>query len=92
MGKKVVDAGAGEILLTSIELDGTMEGYDIELIKKVTSSVFVPVIASGGAGNYEHMREAIVDAGASAVAAASIYHFTEQTPKEAKRIFAGAWG
>ena len=82
--KKVVDAGAGEILLTSIELDGTMEGYDIELIKKVTASVSVPVIASGGDGNYEHMREAIVDAGASAVAAASIYHFTEQTPKEAK--------
>ena len=82
--KKVVDAGAGEILLTSIELDGTMEGYDIELIKKVTASVSVPIIASGGAGNYEHMREAIVDAGASAVAAASIYHFTEQTPREAK--------
>lgn len=90
--KKVVDAGAGEILLTSIELDGTMEGYDIELIKKVTSSVFVPVIASGGAGNYEHMREAIVDAGASAVAAASIYSFYRADTERSKRIFAGAWG
>ena len=82
--KKIVDAGAGEILLTSIELDGTMKGYDIELIKRVTACVSVPVIASGGAGNYEHMREAVVDGGASAVAAASIYHFTEQTPREAK--------
>lgn len=82
--KKVVDAGAGEILLTSVELDGTMEGYDIELIKKVTDIVNVPVIASGGAGNYEHMHKAVVEGKASAVAAASIYHFTEQTPKEAK--------
>ena len=82
--KKVVDAGAGEILLTSVERDGTMQGYDIELIRRVTSCVSVPVIASGGAGNYEHMREAVMDGGASAVAAASIYHFTEQTPREAK--------
>lgn len=82
--KKVVDAGAGEILLTSVELDGTMAGYDIELIQKVTSVVNVPVIASGGAGNYEHMYQAVARGKASAVAAASIYHFTEQTPKEAK--------
>lgn len=82
--KKVVDAGAGEILLTSIELDGTMQGYDIEMLKLVTSLVNVPVIASGGAGNYEHMYQAVSEAGVSAVAAASIYHFTEQTPKEAK--------
>ncbi len=82
--KKVVEAGAGEILLTSVELDGTMQGYDIDMIKLVSSVVNVPVIASGGAGNYEHMYQAIVAGGASAVAAASIYHFTEQTPKEAK--------
>lgn len=81
---KVVEAGAGEILLTSVELDGTMEGYDIEMIRLATSLVNVPVIASGGAGNYEHMRKAVQEGGASAVAAASIYHFTEQTPKEAK--------
>lgn len=82
--KKVVDAGAGEILLTSIELDGTMQGYDVEMIQLATSIVNVPVIASGGAGNYEHMYQAVKEGKASAVAAASIYHFTEQTPKEAK--------
>lgn len=82
--KAVVEAGAGEILLTSIELDGTMQGYDLDMIKLVTDLVSVPVIASGGAGCYEHMYQAVKDGGASAVAAASIYHFTEQTPKEAK--------
>lgn len=82
--KKVVDAGAGEILLTSIERDGTMEGYDLDMIRMATRLVDVPVIASGGAGNYEHMYQAVSEGGASAVAAASIYHFTEQTPKEAK--------
>lgn len=82
--KKVVNAGAGEILLTSIDLDGTMKGYDIEMIKIATANVDVPVIASGGAGCYEHMYKAIIEGGASAVAAASIFHFTEQTPKEAK--------
>lgn len=81
---KVVAAGAGEILLTSVELDGTMQGYDIEMVKTVTELVNVPVIASGGAGSYEHMYQAVKEGGASAVAAASIYHFTEQTPKEAK--------
>ena len=76
--------GAGEILITSVDRDGTMEGYDLELIGAVASGVTVPVIASGGAGTYEHMAEAIT-AGAAAVAAASIFHFTEQTPLEAKR-------
>jgi cyclase len=61
-----------------------MQGYDLDLIEQVTSSVNVPVIASGGGGNYEHMRQAIQEAGASAVAAASMFHFTEQTPAEAK--------
>lgn len=82
--KTVADAGAGEILLTSVILDGTMKGYDLDLIGRVTQLVNIPVIASGGAGNYQHMYEAVVEGGASAVAAASIYHFTEQTPKEAK--------
>lgn len=77
-------AGAGEILLTSVPLDGTMQGYDIEMIKMVTDAVNIPVIASGGAGNYEHMYQAVKEGAASAVAAASIFHFTEQTPKEAK--------
>jgi len=80
--------GAGEILITSIEKDGTMKGYELELIKRVTESVNIPVIASGGAGNYKHMFEAVSYAKASAVAAASIYHFTQQTPLEAKQYLA----
>lgn len=80
----VSNAGAGEILITSIENDGTMNGYDIDMIRIVSERVEIPVIASGGAGCYEDMRQAIVEGGASAVAAASIFHFTEQTPKEAK--------
>lgn len=77
--------GAGEILLTSIERDGSFKGYDLDGIRTITSAVSIPVIASGGAGSYEHMRRAIVEGGASAVAAASIFHFTEQTPMESKR-------
>jgi cyclase len=76
--------GAGEIILTSIDQDGTMDGYDLPLIKAVTQVIQIPVIASGGAGNYQHMVEAITESGAAAVAAASMFHFTEQTPKEAK--------
>lgn len=79
--------GAGEILLTSIERDGTMAGYDLDLVRAVASAVPVPVIASGGAGTYDHMAEALAS-GASAVAAASIFHFTERTPLEAKRHLA----
>jgi cyclase len=77
--------GAGEILLTSIDRDGTMEGYDVELVHQVSTAVSIPVIASGGAGSYEHMAEALREGGASAIAAASIFHFTQQTPLEAKR-------
>lgn len=76
-------SGAGEILITSIERDGTMEGYDLPLLRAVADAVSVPVIASGGAGNYQHLAEAL-EAGASALAAASIFQFTEQTPREAK--------
>ncbi len=86
--QEVEQLGAGEILLTSIERDGTMAGYDLELIRQVTARVSIPVIASGGAGNYHHLYEAIADGSASAVAAASIFHFTEQTPLEAKRFLA----
>lgn len=81
--KEMEALGAGEILITSIDRDGTMEGYDLELIRRVASVVSIPVIASGGAGNYQHMLEGL-QAGGSAVAAASIFHFTEQTPLEAK--------
>lgn len=86
--KKAANAGAGEILLTSVDLDGTMKGYDIPMIRMASELVRIPVIASGGAGNYEHMYQAVKEGGASAVAAASIYHFTEQTPKEAKEYLA----
>ena len=83
--KEVESAGAGEILLTSVEHDGTMEGYNIPLIRTVCEAVSIPVIASGGAGSYEHMAEALRDGGASAVAASSMYHFTGQTPLQAKK-------
>jgi cyclase len=86
--KELEELGAGEILITSIELDGTMQGYDLELVKMLTDQVNIPVIASGGAGNYQDMFNVINTAKASAVAAASIFHFTEQTPLEAKRFLA----
>jgi imidazole glycerol-phosphate synthase subunit HisF len=69
--------GAGEILLTSMDRDGTRDGYDIELTRAVSDAVRIPVIASGGAGQVEHFYEALVDGGASAVLAASLFHFGE---------------
>jgi imidazole glycerol-phosphate synthase subunit HisF len=84
LAREVEALGAGEILLTSIDRDGTMEGYDLDVISAVSAAVSIPLIASGGAGTYHHMVEAI-EAGASAVAAASMFHFTEQTPLVAKR-------
>jgi cyclase len=87
LAAELEEQGAGEILLTSIDRDGTLEGYDVELVAAVTAAVSIPVIASGGAGTYGHMVEAL-EAGASAVAAASMFHFTEQTPLEAKRYLA----
>lgn len=85
LASQAARSGAGEILLTSIDRDGTMEGYDVELTRRVSAAVSIPVIASGGAGNYEHMATVLRDGGAAAVAAASIFHFTQQTPLEAKR-------
>ena len=82
--KKLEELGAGEILITSIDKDGTLDGYDYDLISEVAAKVKIPVIASGGAGKYEDMYKAIEICGASAVAAASIFHFTEMTPMEAK--------
>lgn len=78
--QEAVKRGAGEILITAIEQDGMMQGYDLELIQRVTAAVDVPVIASGGAGTPQHFVEAITEAGAHAVAAASIFHFTDQSP------------
>ena len=77
--------GAGEILLTSIERDGSMLGYDLTLISRVTAAVKIPVIASGGASNGLDMARAVIDGGANAVAAASIFHFTQQTPLSVKQ-------
>jgi cyclase len=82
--KEAEALGAGEILLTSVDRDGSFEGYDVALTRLVSEAVKVPVIASGGCGKYEHMAEVLRDGKASAVAAASIFHFTEQTPREAK--------
>ena len=82
--KKVEVNGAGEILLTSMDKDGTKTGYDLELLNLVTKSVSIPVIASGGAGNLEHLYDAIKSGGASAVLAASIFHYGEYTIKETK--------
>ena len=86
--RELEDRGAGEILITSIERDGTMQGYDLGLIESVVRAVNIPVIASGGAGCYQDMCKAVLDAGASAVAGASMFHFTEQTPAEAKKALA----
>lgn len=82
------DAGAGEILLTRMEREGTMSGYDIELIRDVAAAVDVPVIAHGGCGSYQHMADAL-HAGASAVAAGALFQFTEATPRGAAQALAG---
>jgi cyclase len=76
--------GAGEILLTSMDRDGTKDGYDLELTRAISTGVEVPVIASGGAGSLEHLWEGLVEGGADAVLAASIFHFGIHTIAEAK--------
>ncbi|MBV06226.1 MAG: imidazole glycerol phosphate synthase subunit HisF [Gammaproteobacteria bacterium] len=82
---KVKEFGAGEILLTSMDRDGTKEGFDNKLTKAVSSSVPLPVIASGGAGNLQHLVDGIKEGGAEAVLAASIFHYFEYTIQEAKQ-------
>ncbi len=72
---KAADLGAGEILLTSVDKDGTGRGYDLELIKKVTNLVDIPVIISGGAGKMEHVKEAVITGKADAISLASIFHY-----------------
>ena len=86
--KKVEQLGAGEILLTSKDADGTKDGYDIEMTKAVAEAVSIPVTASGGAGTLEHLYEGVVEGKASAVLAASIFHFGEISVGEAKRYLA----
>ena len=83
--KKVEKLGAGEILLTSMDGDGTKAGFDLELTRAVSDSVSIPVIASGGVGNLQHLVDGIVEGHADAVLAASIFHFGEYTIEEAKR-------
>lgn len=83
--KRAEKLGAGEILLTSKDADGTKEGYDLEMTRAVAEAVSIPVVASGGAGKLEHLYEAIVTGKASAVLAASIFHFGEISIPEAKR-------
>jgi cyclase len=88
--RKMVDYGAGEILLTSMDRDGTKSGYDIELLKAVTSAVNIPVVASGGAGSVNDMPAAVLEGGATAVLAASIFHFGEATVADARRALSEA--
>jgi imidazole glycerol-phosphate synthase subunit HisF len=83
-GKEAQEKGAGEILLTSMDKDGTKNGFDIPILKKFSSELQIPVIASGGAGNAEHFTEAILRGGADAVLAASIFHFGEYSIQEVK--------
>ena len=85
---EVVLLGAGELLVTSMDRDGTQEGYDLELLVALTSSTGVPVIASGGVGTLDHLYEGIVEGGADAVLAASIFHFGTHTVCEAKAYMA----
>lgn len=85
-----VRRGAGEILLTSMDRDGAKNGYDVELLRAVSDAVTVPVIASGGAGETDHLIEAVRTGGADAVLAASIFHFGEISVGEAKRAMADA--
>ena len=85
-----VEAGAGEILLTSMDRDGTKEGFDLVLTRAVADAVDVPVIASGGVGRLEHLVDGVVEGGADAVLAASIFHFREFTVADAKRALTTA--
>ena len=88
--EEAVRLGAGEILLTSMDRDGTRDGYDCALTRTVADAVSVPVIASGGVGTLQHLVDGVVEGGADAVLAASIFHFREHTVADAKAALAGA--
>jgi len=88
--REVVELGAGEILLTSMDRDGTRAGFDLALTRAISDAVEVPVIASGGVGTLEHLAEGVTEGGASAVLAASIFHFGDHTIREAKQHMADA--
>jgi cyclase len=86
--QEVAKRGAGEILLTSMDRDGTKNGFDLELTRAVSDAVPVPVIASGGVGNLQHLADGITKGHADAVLAASIFHFGEYTVGQAKQLMA----
>lgn len=85
---RMADLGAGELLITSMDADGTKRGYDLALMRRITETVSVPVIASGGVGNLQHLADGITQGGADAVLAASIFHFGEYTIGQAKQFLA----
>jgi cyclase len=87
--RSVAELGAGEILLTSMDRDGTQVGFDLDLTREVSDAVPVPVIASGGVGNLEHLAQGVLAGGADAVLAASIFHFGSFSIEQAKRYLAG---
>lgn len=87
--EKMAQYGAGEILLTSMDRDGTKSGFDLELTRRVSDAVPIPVIASGGVGNLQHLADGVTLGGASAVLAASIFHYGEYTIRQAKEFMAG---
>jgi cyclase len=88
--REAVERGAGEVLLTSMDRDGTSDGYDVELTRAVADAVGVPVIASGGAGTLDHLNQAIAEGGADAVLCASIFHYGKYTIREAKERMTAA--
>ena len=85
---KMADYGAGELLVTSMDADGTKAGYDLALMRAINDRVMVPTIASGGVGNLQHLADGILKGGADAVLAASIFHFGQHTIPEAKQYLA----
>jgi cyclase len=89
--KRAASLGAGEIVLNSIDADGTKAGFDLVITRRISESVGVPVVASGGAGKLEHMADVLLEGKADAVLAASIFHFGEYTVDEVKRFLAGKW-
>ena len=87
-GRKMQQFGAGEILLTSMDRDGTRQGFDLELTRAFSDALDIPVIASGGVGNLEHLVEGVLQGHADAVLAASIFHYGEYTVQQAKKLMA----
>ena len=88
-GRKMEQYGAGEILLTSMDRDGTRNGFDLELTRAFSEALTIPIIASGGVGNLDHLVEGVLQGRADAVLAASIFHYGEFTVREAKEFMAG---